>query len=96
MSFSAPFFGATGNLALNQTILGMSATADDLGDRFVASDGGCSDIGTAIRSTSRSWRWRWSSNRRRWREGRFDNPTMAVLSTPTVWPGEAVGRVRAE
>ena len=47
-SFNAPFYGSTGNIRLNRPINGMAATPDDLGYRFVASDGGVFDEGDAV------------------------------------------------
>jgi hypothetical protein len=43
----APFYGSTGNLALNQPVVGMSAASGGLGYRFVAADGGIFDFGRA-------------------------------------------------
>ncbi len=46
-SFAAPFLGSTGNLRLNAPVIGMASTADDLGYRLCASDGGVFSLGTA-------------------------------------------------
>jgi SpoIID/LytB domain protein len=43
----ASFFGSTGNIALNQPIVGMAATPDGLGYWLVASDGGIFTFGNA-------------------------------------------------
>ena len=44
----APFLGSTGNLVLNKPIVGMSASLDGAGYRFVASDGGVFDFGSDL------------------------------------------------
>ena len=52
-AFGAPFLGSTGNIHLNAPVVGMAATANGLGYRFVASDGGVFASGPP-----RSWdRW---------------------------------------
>ena len=43
----APFDGSTGNLHLNQPVVGMTATPDGKGYWFVASDGGIFSFGDA-------------------------------------------------
>jgi hypothetical protein len=45
---NAAFFGSTGNIRLNQPIVGMAATASRRGYRFVASDGGIFSYGDAV------------------------------------------------
>lgn len=47
-SFGAPFFGSTGGLRLNQSVVGMAATSDGGGYRLVAADGGIFDFGDAV------------------------------------------------
>ena len=39
-SFNAPFYGSTGSIRLNAPIVGMDASGNGAGYRFVASDGG--------------------------------------------------------
>ena len=46
-SFNAPFFGSTGNIHLNQPIVGMTNTPDGGGYWFVAADGGIFAFGDA-------------------------------------------------
>jgi uncharacterized delta-60 repeat protein len=46
-SFSNPFYGSTGNIHLNQPIVGMAATPDGGGYWLVASDGGVFSFGDA-------------------------------------------------
>ena len=46
-SFTAPFFGSTGNIRLNKPVVGMTNTPTGQGYRFVASDGGVFDFGDA-------------------------------------------------
>jgi hypothetical protein len=46
-AFSAPFFGSTGGIHLNQPITGMAALPTGNGYRFVAADGGVFDFGDA-------------------------------------------------
>jgi hypothetical protein len=46
-SFNAPFYGSTGNLVLNQPVVGMEPTANGGGYWFVASDGGVFAYGNA-------------------------------------------------
>ena len=46
-SFDAPFYGSTGSIHLNQPIVGMEATANGQGYRFVAADGGIFTYGNA-------------------------------------------------
>ena len=43
----AEFFGSTGNIKLNQPIVGMSRTPSGKGDRAVAEDGGIFSFGDA-------------------------------------------------
>ena len=42
------FLGSTGNIRLNQPIVGMSASPDGAGYRFVASDGGVFCYGSSL------------------------------------------------
>ena len=46
-AFNAPFYGSTGAIHLNQPIVGIAATDDARGYRFVASDGGVFNFGDA-------------------------------------------------
>ena len=46
-SFDAPFYGSTGNIALNRPAVGMVSTPSGDGYRFVAADGGIFDFGSA-------------------------------------------------
>jgi hypothetical protein len=43
----APFYGSTGNIVLNQPVVGMAATSDGAGYWFVAADGGIFSYGDA-------------------------------------------------
>jgi hypothetical protein len=46
-SFDAPFYGSTGNLTLNEPVVGMESDMSGTGYRFVASDGGIFDFGSS-------------------------------------------------
>jgi hypothetical protein len=46
-SFNAPYFGSTGNIRLEQPIVGIAAAPNGGGYRFVARDGGIFDFGNA-------------------------------------------------
>ena len=46
-SFTAPFYGSTGNIVLNKPIGGMETSPSGSGYRFVAADGGVFDFGTS-------------------------------------------------
>jgi hypothetical protein len=43
----ATFYGSTGAIQLNQPVVGMGATPDGAGYRFVAADGGVFNFGDA-------------------------------------------------
>jgi hypothetical protein len=46
-SFNAPFFGSTGNIRLNQPIVGIAASGDGAGYWMAAADGGVFTFGKA-------------------------------------------------
>jgi hypothetical protein len=46
-AYNAPFFGSTGAVRLNQPIVGMEASPNGQGYRFVAADGGIFTYGQA-------------------------------------------------
>jgi hypothetical protein len=67
---NAPFFGSTGNIRLNQQIVGMTPSPDRQGYEFVARDGGIFTFGNAAFHGSQGG-------------SRLNSPIVGMAATPT-------------